>query len=60
MIDVTHLKVHRTASSLGTKKGGLGRLIGQAKGGPTIGSRRVGPVSDYIGASALITLIFWL
>ncbi|MGC1428016.1 MAG: IS5 family transposase, partial [Albidovulum sp.] len=33
MIDATCLKAHRTASSLGLKKGGGGRLIGRTKGG---------------------------
>ena len=33
MIDATHLKTHRTASSPGLKKGGRGRLIGRTKGG---------------------------
>lgn len=33
MIDATHLKTHRTASSLGLKKRGRGRLIGRTKGG---------------------------
>ncbi len=32
MIDANHLKTHRTAASLGLKKGG-GRLIGRTKGG---------------------------
>jgi len=31
-IDATYLKAHRTASSLGLKKGERGRLIGQTKG----------------------------
>ena len=33
MIDATYLKAHRTATSLGVKKGGRGRLIGRTKGG---------------------------
>ena len=33
MIDATYLKAHRTATSLGAKKGGRGRLIGRTKGG---------------------------
>ena len=33
MIDATHLKAHRTASSLGLKRGGRGLLIGLTKGG---------------------------
>ncbi len=32
MIDATHLKTHRTASSLGLKKGGRGRLITARQG----------------------------
>ncbi len=32
-IDATYLKAHPTASSLGDKKGGRGRLIGRTKGG---------------------------
>lgn len=33
MIDATYLKAHRTATSMGVKKGGRGRLIGRTKGG---------------------------
>ena len=33
MIDATHLKAHRTASSMGLKKKGRGRLIGRTQGG---------------------------
>ena len=33
MIDATYLKVHRTATSMGVKKGGRGRLIGRTKDG---------------------------
>ena len=33
MIDATHAKAHRTATSLSVKKGGRGRLIGRSKGG---------------------------
>ena len=33
MIDATYLKAHRTATSMGEKKGGRGRLIGRIKGG---------------------------
>lgn len=33
MIDATHLKTHRTASSLAGQRGGRGRLIGRTKGG---------------------------
>ncbi len=69
MIDATHLKAHRTASSLGVKKGGRGRLIGRTKGGMNTKLHAVcdshgrpidlfltaGPVSDYIGARALVS-----
>ncbi len=69
MIDATHLKVHRTASSLGVKTGGLGRLIGRTKGGMKTKLHAIcdsqgrpidlfltaGPVNDYIGARALIS-----
>ncbi len=34
MIDATHLKTRRTASSLAVQKGGRGRLIGRTKGSP--------------------------
>ena len=34
MIDATYLKAHRTATSMGVKRGGgRGRLIGRTKGG---------------------------
>jgi hypothetical protein len=33
IIDATYLKAHRTATSLGVKKRGRGRLIGRTKGG---------------------------
>lgn len=33
MIDATHAKAHRTASSLGGSNGARGRLIGRTKGG---------------------------
>ena len=33
MIDATYLKANRTATSMGVKKGGRGRLIGRTKGG---------------------------
>ena len=33
MIDATYLKAHRTATSMGVKKGERGRLIGRTKGG---------------------------
>uniref|UniRef100_UPI003CF4BF2A IS5 family transposase n=1 Tax=Brevundimonas sp. TWP2-3-4b1 TaxID=2804580 RepID=UPI003CF4BF2A len=68
MIDATYLKAHRTVSSLGVKKGGLGRLIGRTKGGmntklfavtdangrPISLFMTAGRVSDYIGAAALL------
>ncbi|WP_156529608.1 IS5 family transposase [Marivivens sp. JLT3646] len=68
MIDATHLKTHRTASSLGAKKGGRGRLIGRTKGGMNSKLHAVtdaagrplrmfltaGQRSDYIGARALL------
>jgi transposase len=67
MIDATYLKAHRTASSLGVKKGG-GRLIGRTKGGMNTKLHAIcdsqarpldlfvtaGQVSDYIGARALL------
>ena len=67
MIDATHVKVHRTASSLSVKKGGRGRLIGRTKGGPNskqdvVADARGRPIrmflsagqtSDYIGARVL-------
>ncbi|MEX0368789.1 MAG: IS5 family transposase [Ruegeria sp.] len=68
MIDATHLKTHRTASSLGVEKGGRGRLIGRTKGGMNSKLHAVtdaagrplrmfltaGQRSDYIGARALL------
>ncbi|OWR00220.1 IS5 family transposase [Sphingopyxis witflariensis] len=68
MIDATYLKAHRTASSLGGKKGGPGRLIGRTKGGmntklhavtdangrPISFFMTAGQVSDYTGAAALL------
>lgn len=68
MIDATHLKAHRTASSMGLKEKGLGRLIGRTKGGlnsklhavtddlgrPVRLFLTAGNVSDYIGARALL------
>ncbi|MFY9210831.1 MAG: IS5 family transposase [Aestuariivita sp.] len=68
MIDATHLKAHRTASSMGLKKKGRGRLIGCTKGGLNSKLHAVtdavgrpiqlfltaGNVSDYIGARALL------
>ncbi|MDF3607741.1 IS5 family transposase [Paracoccus sp. DMF-8] len=71
MIDATHLKTHRTASSLGSKKGGRGRLIGRTKGGlnsklhvladakgrPIRMFLSAGQTSDYIRARALLSQI---
>ena len=68
MIDATHLKAHRTASSLGLEKRGRGRLIGRTKGGmnsklhtvtdavgrPIRMFSSAGQTSDYIGARALL------
>ncbi len=68
MIDATHLKAHRTASSMGLKNNGRGRLIGRTKGGlnsklhavtddmgrPVRLLLTAGNVSDYIGARALL------
>lgn len=68
MIDATYLKAHRTASSLGLKKGGRGRLIGRTKGGmntklhavtgengrPISFFMSAGETSDYTGAAALL------
>ncbi len=68
MIDATHLKAHRTASSLRGKKGVRKRFIGRTKGGlnsklhaVTDGAGRpismylsAGQTSDYIGARALL------
>ncbi|MDB9966021.1 IS5 family transposase [Planktomarina temperata] len=67
MIDATYLKAHRTATSMGVKKGGRGRLIGRTKGGMNTKLHAIcdskgrpldlfvtaGQVSDYIGARAL-------
>ncbi|WP_461433528.1 IS5 family transposase [Hoeflea alexandrii] len=69
MIDATYLKAHRTATSLGVKKGGRGRLIGRTKGGMNTKLHAIcdsqgrplnlfvtaGQVSDYIGARALLS-----
>ncbi len=69
MIDATYLKAHRTASSLGVKKGGRGRLSGRTKGGMNTKLHAIcdsygrplnlfvtaGQVSDYIGARALLS-----
>ncbi|WP_299730664.1 IS5 family transposase [uncultured Tateyamaria sp.] len=71
MIDATHTKAHRTASSLGGSKGGRGRLIGRTKGGlnsklhvladakgrPIRMFLSAGQTSDYIGARALLSSI---
>ncbi len=68
MIDATYLKANRTASSLGVKKGGRGRLIGRTKddmntklhaicdrkGRPLNLFVAAGQASDYIGARALL------
>jgi len=70
-IDATYLKAHRTASSLGLKKGGRGRLIGQTKGGMNTKLHAVtdtsgrpirffisaDQVSDYTGAAALLSCL---
>lgn len=67
MIDATHPKAHRTASSPGVK-GDAGRLIGRTKGGvntelhavtdandrPISFFMAAGQVSDYTGAAALL------
>ncbi|MEM8571543.1 MAG: IS5 family transposase [Pseudomonadota bacterium] len=69
MIDATHLKTHRTATSMRPKKGGLGRLIGRTKGGMNSKLHAVTDTlgrplrmfltavqrSDYIGARALLS-----
>ncbi|MEO0637800.1 MAG: IS5 family transposase, partial [Pseudomonadota bacterium] len=69
MIDATHLKTHRTATSMRLKKGGSGRLIGRTKGGMNSKLHAVtdaagrplrmfltaGQRSDYIGARALLS-----
>ncbi|GAB5463246.1 MAG: hypothetical protein HoeaKO_33370 [Hoeflea alexandrii] len=69
MIDATYLKAHRTATSLGVKKRGRGRLIGRTKGGMTTKLHAIcdsrgrplnlfvtaGQVSDYNGARALLS-----
>lgn len=68
MIDASYLKAHRTASSLGAKRG-RGRLIGRTKGGmntklhancdskgrPINFFVSAGQVSDYIRARALLS-----
>ena len=65
MIDATYLKTHRTATSMGVKRG-RGRLTGRTKGGMNTKLHAVcdsqgrpisffvaaGQVSDYIGARA--------
>jgi transposase len=69
MIDATYLKVHRTATSMGVKKGGRGRLIGRTKGGMNTKLHAIcdsqgrpldlfvtaGQVSDYINARAMLS-----
>lgn len=71
MIDATHAKAHRTASSLALQKGGRGRLIGRTKGGlnsklyvvadakgrPIRMFLSVGQTSDYIGAREMLPTI---
>ncbi len=71
MIDATHLKTRRTASSLAAQQGGGGRLIGRTKGGlnsklhaladangrPIHKFLSAGQISDYIGARALLSSI---
>ncbi|MEL6667172.1 MAG: IS5 family transposase [Pseudomonadota bacterium] len=68
MIDATHLKTHRTATSMPAEKGGRGRLIGRTKGGMNSKLHAVtdalgrplrmfltaGQRSDYIGARGLL------
>lgn len=70
MIDATHLKAHRTASSL-RKKRGFKRLIGQTRGGmnsklnvvcdskgrPIQMYLSAGQTSDYVGAAGLLRLL---
>jgi hypothetical protein len=65
-IDATSLETHRTASSLGAKKGGRGRLIDRTKGGMNTELHAIcdsqgrplnlfvtaGQVSDHIGERA--------
>jgi len=69
MIDATYLKAHRTATSMGVKKRGRGRLIGRTKGGMNTKLHAIcdsqgrpidlfvtaGQVSDYIGARAMLS-----
>ncbi|MEI4232634.1 IS5 family transposase [Roseovarius sp. D22-M7] len=69
MIDATYLEAHRTATSMGVKNGGRGRLIGRTKGGMNTRLHAIcdsqgrpislfvtaGHVSDYIGARALLS-----
>ncbi|REF73251.1 transposase [Paracoccus versutus] len=71
MIDATHAKAHRTASSLAVQKGGRGRLIGRTKGGlnsklhvladakgrPIRMFLSAGQTSDCIGVQALLSSI---
>ena len=49
MIDATYLKAHRTATSLGVKKGRRGRMIGRTKGGEYQAARhlrQLGPTAE--------------
>jgi len=48
MIDATYLKAHRTASSLGVKKGGADARLGE----PRAGVRRLTVSSERTSASA--------
>jgi len=64
--DASYLKAHRTAFSLGVKKGGRGHLVGRTKGGMNTKLHAIcdsrgrflnlfvtaGQGSDYIGARA--------
>jgi Transposase DDE domain len=68
IMDATHLKAHRSASSLRGKKGGSERFIGRTKGGlnsklhavtdakgrPIAMFLSASQTSDYIGAAALV------
>ncbi len=69
MIDATYLKAHRTATSMGVKKGERGRLIGRTKGSMNTKlhaicdsqGRRLnmfvtaGQISGHIGTRALLS-----
>lgn len=66
MIEAAYLKAHPTASSLGAKKGDLGRLIGRTKGGMSTKLHAItdangrplsfvitaGQIGDYTGVAA--------